>query len=65
MDQLTSSGINKLADNNQQCIGVEKDERKTFELYLRDDEMGNAAGTCSVGNCYYYGIGVERDFCKA
>ncbi|RIB05840.1 kinase-like domain-containing protein [Gigaspora rosea] len=65
MDQLTPSEINKLANNYQNGIGIEKDECKTFELYLKADEMGNTEGTFNVGICYYYGIGVERDFRKA
>src|SRR5260363_218266 len=65
MDKLTPSEINKLADNFQKGIGIKKDERKAFELYLKADEMGDAAGTCNVGNCYLNGIGVERNFRKA
>ncbi|RIB21570.1 kinase-like domain-containing protein [Gigaspora rosea] len=65
-------GINKLADNYQN--GISMDERKTFELYLKEDEMGNAAGTCNmedaagtcnVGYCYFHGIGVETNTRKA
>ncbi|KAF0332875.1 hypothetical protein F8M41_019034 [Gigaspora margarita] len=44
MDQLTSSGTNKLSNNYQKGICIEKDEHKTFELYFKDYEMGNAAG---------------------
>ncbi|RIB13400.1 hypothetical protein C2G38_2197967 [Gigaspora rosea] len=65
INQLMPSEINKLADNYQNGIGIEKDERKAFELYLKADEMGNVKGTFNVGNCYYYGIGVERDLQKA
>ncbi|RIB14604.1 hypothetical protein C2G38_2194614 [Gigaspora rosea] len=53
MNQLILSGINKLVDKFLKGIGIKKDKH------------GNAAGTCNVGNCYYYGIGVERDLCKA
>ena len=64
MDQLTSSGINKLVDNYQKNIGIEKDERKMFELYIKDDEMGNAAGTCNVEIVIYMELELKGIYVK-
>lgn len=37
---------------------MEKDEKKTFEMYLRAGEQGHVAALCEVGNCYRLGLGV-------
>ena len=41
-------------------IGVEKDEKKTFECYKKSAEIGFAEGINKIGDCYKEGIGVEK-----
>lgn len=45
--------------------GVEKDEKKAMELFLRSAELGSLDGHFSVGNEYLYGRIVERDYALA
>ncbi|RIB22704.1 hypothetical protein C2G38_2173226 [Gigaspora rosea] len=42
-------------------IGIPKDEKKAFELYLKFAEGGNSNGSLSIGHCYQNGIGVLKD----
>ncbi|RIB10228.1 hypothetical protein C2G38_2043659 [Gigaspora rosea] len=58
-------GIIILGNCYREGIGVDKDERKAFELYQKSAEMGNHLGIHNLGLCYGEGVGVEKDECKA
>ena len=46
--------------------GVEKDEKKAFELYWLCAEKTDSVYSCvKLGDCYFHGVGVEKDFYKA
>ncbi|RIB10831.1 hypothetical protein C2G38_2205098 [Gigaspora rosea] len=51
----------KLADNNQKGIGIEKSERKIFELYLKDDEMGEEVLVTEVINMGYLFLMYDKE----
>ena len=36
-----------------------------WPLYRKAAEKGVAKAQCDLGNCYYYGYGVEKDYTKA
>lgn len=40
--------------------GVEADEKRAFELFLKAERKGNARACFKLGNCYSDGIGVEQ-----
>ncbi|KAF0486653.1 SEL1 protein [Gigaspora margarita] len=54
-----------LGYNYRHGIGVEKDEKKAFEYYMKAAELGNSDAMQNVSNCYYYGNGVERNYQKS
>lgn len=41
--------------------GVNKSPKKAFELYLIAALNGDLDSMVSVGRCYYYGIGIEKN----
>ncbi|RIB22159.1 kinase-like domain-containing protein [Gigaspora rosea] len=54
-----------LGYNYQHGIGVEKDEKKAFEYYMKAAELGNPTAMNNVSLCYYYGTGVEINYQKS
>ena len=42
-------------------LNVEKDDVKAFEWQKKSAQQGNPAGELSLGNCYYFGKGVETN----
>ncbi|KAF0538246.1 calmodulin-dependent protein kinase [Gigaspora margarita] len=65
MIQETSSVLHHYGRNYQYGIGVEKDEKKAFEHYMKSAKMEYIAAINDVGYCYENGIGVEKDENKA
>ncbi|RIB17721.1 hypothetical protein C2G38_2246220 [Gigaspora rosea] len=59
MPPKRTSKEQKLADNNQKGIGIEKDKCKTFELYLKDDEIRTSKEQKLADN-NQKGIGIEK-----
>lgn len=41
--------------------GVEKDEKKGFEWYMKAAGQGNVQALYNIGNAYFYGRGVAKD----
>ena len=39
--------------------------KEQFDLYMKAAELGNAEAMCEVGDCYYFGNGVDKDYNKA
>src|SRR5260364_342265 len=62
---MDSNNLRELGYNYEHGIGVEKDEKKCFEYYMKAAELGNAVAIVNVGNCYQNGDGVEKDEKKA
>lgn len=50
-----------LASNAREAMGFGQYSR-AFEFYLVDAENGDGNAQNSVGNLYYLGLGIERDF---
>lgn len=46
-------------------LGVEKDEKKGFQLYKIGADKNDAVGCLNVGYCYLMGQGVDVDYNKA
>lgn len=46
-------------------LGVEKDEKHAFELYLKAASLGNKHAMEHVSECYEKGIGTEVDLIKS
>ena len=44
---------------------MQKDMRKTVELFEEAAELGSIEALCSIGNAYYNGNGVQQDEAKA
>ncbi|RIB05600.1 hypothetical protein C2G38_2047481, partial [Gigaspora rosea] len=63
--QLDPEQLRTLGYNYQHGIGVEKDEKKAFEYYIKAAELGNSDAMNDLFLCYYYGIGVERNYQKS
>ncbi|RIB16825.1 kinase-like domain-containing protein [Gigaspora rosea] len=62
---MDSKQLRTLGYNYQLGFGVEKDEKKAFEYYIKAAELGNSDAMQNVGICYYYGIGVEINYQKS
>src|SRR5437868_10645521 len=62
---LNSQGQINLGLCYENAIGVNKDEKKTFEWYLKSAECGNSNGQCNIGLCYESGLGITKDKSKA
>jgi len=45
--------------------GVDRDDKRAFELFLRSAEQGNAGAQASLGACYRKGLGVPKDNVKS
>ena len=45
--------------------GVEKDEKKAFEMYLKGAKAGDPIGMYNLGICYFWGDGTDIDLQKA
>ncbi len=61
-DAGNSEGVYGLAGAYERGIGgLEKDERRAFELYVRSALAGEKFAIPEVARCYLYGIGVARD----
>ncbi|KAF0458302.1 calmodulin-dependent protein kinase [Gigaspora margarita] len=58
---MDSNKFRELGYNYGNGIGVEKDEKKSFEYYMKAAELGDAVAITHVGYCYNDGIGVEKD----
>jgi TPR repeat protein len=43
---------------------VEMNKHKAFEYYLKSAEMSNSIGIFKTAICYYYRIGVEKNYDK-
>ena len=54
-----------LSDLYQTGRGVEKNEKKSFELQMTSAEKGDVFGIRSVGILYLNGIGTSKDIKKA
>ncbi|RIB00316.1 hypothetical protein C2G38_2234770, partial [Gigaspora rosea] len=62
---MDSKQLRTLGYNYELGIGVEKDEKKAFEYYMKAAELGNPTAMQDVSLCYYYGIGVEINYQKS
>ena len=62
MNELGCKYYGEAIDGNR---GLEQDQEKAVELWLRAGELGNAEAYHYVGNAYYNGNGVENDTKKA
>lgn len=61
ISQGNTEGYIKLADMFLAGRGVQKDEKKAFNLYLEAANRGDAEGAYEVGRMFYFGRGVEKD----
>jgi TPR repeat protein len=50
-----------LAVSFEKGIGVQKSERKAFELYVRAALLGDRQSLYEVGRMYYHGIGASKN----
>ena len=57
---MDSEQLRTLGCNYELGIGVEKDEKKAFEYYMKAAELGNSDAMQNVSLCYYYGTGVKN-----
>ncbi|RIB22156.1 hypothetical protein C2G38_2174668 [Gigaspora rosea] len=62
---MDSKQLLTLGYNYRHGIGVEKDEKKAFEHYMKAAELGSSAAMQHVSLCYYYGIGVGINYQKS
>jgi hypothetical protein len=46
-------------------MGLPQDNNKAMELWLKAGELGCMSSYYNIGDCYYFGQGVERDMKKA
>lgn len=57
--------ILKLASLYGAGVCVEEDQAKAFGLYLEAARLGNPLGQYFVGEYYYYGRGIKKDYVEA
>ena len=50
-----------LAVSHENGIGVRKNEKRAFELYLTAALLGDKSAFFETGRCYFYGIGTKQD----
>ncbi|RIB25227.1 hypothetical protein C2G38_2013067, partial [Gigaspora rosea] len=62
---MDSTQLFTLGHNYRNGIGVEKDEKKAFEYYMKAAELGNSNAMQCVSSCYRYRAGVERNYQKS
>ena len=48
-----------------EVMGVDVDPKKAFELFSKSAKQGYAEAYTSIGECYYYGKGIKRDYAEA
>src|SRR5437764_13826134 len=46
-------------------FGIDKNDDKAFEWYMKASQQNDINGHYEVGGCYYYGYGVEKNYEKA
>lgn len=61
ISQGNTEGYMRLAYMFRYGSGVQKDEKKAFNLYLEAANRGDAEGAYNVGMFYKFGLGVEKD----
>ncbi|RIA98792.1 hypothetical protein C1645_812273 [Glomus cerebriforme] len=57
--------ILEMMGNHELSRGVNKNEKKTFEWYLKSAENGNKMAQNNVGDCYVSGIGTDENETEA
>ena len=53
--------IGVLSDCYKEGCGIEKDEKKAFELSKKAADLGEPMSMCDLGIMYEYGKGVKKD----
>lgn len=61
VDNGNSAAVFKLGICMLKGLGTEKNEQVAFEWFCRGDALGSPGATYMMGECYYYGVGVECD----
>ena len=64
-ENQNAAAINELAKLYDDGKGVELDDGKAFNLYLRAHDLGNAKATYNLGLMYEWGEGVSQDYSMA
>jgi TPR repeat protein len=59
------AGYHNMGNLYRKGLGVEKDQKKAFELFLYAAERGHVEDQSNVGVMYMQGQGVEKDFAQA
>ena len=60
-DQTRSVAMYKLGISNLKGRGVEINKEKAFEYFKDSAEMGCSEAIFALGECYFYGIGCEKN----
>ena len=60
-----TKAMNTLGNCYYNGNGVNKDLKKSFELYQRSAKLGWAKGQFNIGMSYYYGEGVDQNYKQA
>lgn len=65
VDKNHAKAMNTLGNCYYNGNGVNKDLKKSFELYQRSAKLGWAKGQFNIGMSYYYGNGINQDYEQA
>lgn len=65
MDSTNAKTAFKLGLCNLRGLGTKKDEKAAFEWFCRGNEHGSRSAAYMMGECYFFGVGVEEDWARA
>src|SRR6267142_1920314 len=57
-----ASALNRIGELYEWGLGVRRDYEQSFSWYQKAALLGNPYAQANLGNCFFFGLGIDRNF---